>query len=80
MIREKHRRDVLVKRATKEKERLSKVHLITSADELKITLSAIEEESISSTKKTQKKRAVIRVQINIRNKVLGQKIKVPFKK
>ena len=55
MIREKCRRDALVKRATKEKERLSKVHLIASADELKITLSEIEEESISSTKKTQKK-------------------------
>ena len=78
MIREKCRRDAFVKRAVKEKERLSKLHLITSADELKTTLSVIEEESISNTKKTQKKFAVIREQINIRKKVLGQKVNVPF--
>ena len=38
MIGEKCQRDALVKRAAKEKERLSKLHLITSADELKTTL------------------------------------------
>ena len=45
------RRDALVKRAAKEKERLLKLHLITSADELKTALSEIEEENISNTKK-----------------------------
>ena len=69
------RRDALVKRAAKEKERLLKLHLITSADELKTALSEIEEENISNTKK---KLAVIREQINIRKKVLGQKSNVPF--
>ena len=78
MIREKCRRDALVKRAAKEKEKLSKLHLITSADELKTTLSEIEEENISNTKEIQKKIAVIREQINIRKKVLRQKINVPF--
>ena len=33
MIREKCRRDALVKRVAKEKERLSKLHLITSAEQ-----------------------------------------------
>ena len=52
--------------------------MITSADELKTTLSEIEEESISNTKKMQKKLAVIREQMNIRKKVFRQKINVPF--
>ena len=51
--------------------------MITSADELKTTLSEIEEESISNTKKTQKKLAVMK-QMNIRKKVLRQKTNVPF--
>ena len=46
MIREKCWKDAVVKRAVKEKERLSKLHLITSADEL--------------NKKTQKTFAIIR--------------------
>ena len=39
IIREQCRRDAIVKRAAKEKERVSKLHLITLADELKTTLS-----------------------------------------
>ena len=44
MVREKTRRDALQKRAAEEKEKLSKVHLITSMDELKGALSEIDEE------------------------------------
>ena len=72
------RRDALAKREAKEREQLTKLHLITSTDELKSTLSLIDEENISTAKKTQKKRTIIREQINIRRKVLGQKINVPF--
>ena len=54
-----------MKRAAKEKERLLKLHLITSADKLKTALSEIEEENVSNTKKTQKKLAVIREQMII---------------
>ena len=54
MIREKHRRDALQKRAAEEKDRLSKVHLITTMDELRSMLSDIDEESISAVKKGQK--------------------------
>jgi len=45
MIREKNHRDALQKRAAEEKARLSKIHLITSVDELKGALSEIDEES-----------------------------------
>ena len=80
MMREKCRRDALLKRAVEEKERLSKLHLITSSEELKEILSEIDEENISCTKKAQKKRAVIREQISFRKKVLRQKINIPFTK
>ena len=78
MKKEKSRRDALEKRAAKEKERLSQLHIITSADELAAIMLEIEKESISDSKKNQKKLAVIREQVNIRKKVLGQKINVPF--
>ena len=68
-IREKNRRDALQRQAAEEKDRLSKVHLITSMDELKGTLSEIDEESISVVKKGRNKRALLREQINIRKKV-----------
>lgn len=49
-------------RATREKERLSTLNLITSADELKKILSEIDDGAISSKKKNQKKLALIRDQ------------------
>ena len=78
MIREKNRRDALQRQAAEEKDRLSKVHLITSMDELKGTLSEIDEESISVVKKGRKKRALLREQINIRKKVFKEAINIPF--
>ena len=59
-MREKARRDALQARAAAEKDRLSKVHLITSVDELKSMLSDIDEESTSAVKKQQIKRALLR--------------------
>ena len=79
-MREKRRRDALKERAIKEKERLSNLDLITSCEDLKTILSEIEEENISSTKKAQKKRKIIREQIDIRKKVLSEKINIPFSK
>ena len=78
MIREKNHRDVLQKRASDEEDRLSKVHLITSMDELKGMLSEIDEESISAVKKGQKKRASLREQMNVRKKVFKEGINIPF--
>jgi hypothetical protein len=69
--REKNQRD-------EERERLSKIHIITSVEELKSLLLEIEEESISTAKKSQKKRALVKEQIKIRNKVNHEKIDIPF--
>ena len=60
MIQEKKRRDVLQKRAADERARLSKIHVIASMDELKDALSEIDEQSISASKKAQKKRVTTR--------------------
>ena len=60
-------------------ERLSKLHLITSVDELQSKLVAIDQESsISVIKKTKKKLSLIREQIKIRKKVLEEKVNIPF--
>ena len=79
MIREKNSRDALQKRAAEEKERLSKLHLIESTDELKEVLSEIDEEGKgTAAKRGQKKRALIREHISIRKKVLQENINIPF--
>ncbi len=78
MMREKNRRDVLQKRAAEEKERLSKIQIISSVEELKSVLSEIEEESISIVKKRQKKRALVKEQIKIRKTVYRESINIPF--
>ena len=80
MMREKCRRDALEERAIREKEYLSNLDLISSCEDLKTILSEIENENISSTKKAQKRRKVIREQIDIRKKVLSEKINIPFSK
>lgn len=78
MIREKNRRDALQKRADEEKDKLSKVYLIASMDELKCALSEIDQENISTVKKGQKKRALLREQINVRKKVFKEVVNIPF--
>lgn len=54
LVKDKMRRDALAKREAEEREQLTKLHLITSTDELKSTLSLIDEENISTAKKTEK--------------------------
>ena len=66
MIREKSRRDALQKRTAEEQERLSKIHVVTSVEELTSALLEIDEESISTAKKGQKKHALLKEQIKIR--------------
>ena len=51
-----------------EKERLSECHLITSSDELKEELLAIDEGSTSSTNAKKKKVELLKRQINIRKR------------
>lgn len=78
MIRDKNRRDALQKRNAKEKERLSKIHLIATVEELKAMFSEIQEESISTTKKGQKKRSLVKEQIRMRKTVYQEIINIPF--
>ena len=78
MIKEKNRRDALLKRAAKEKERLAKMHVIMSEEELKSVLLEIDEESISTAKKSQKKRALLKEQIKIQKTLYQASIKIPF--
>ena len=53
---------------------LSKIHLITSGNELKDALVAIDKENISKAKKREKKLVLLKIQIKIRKKILNQKI------
>lgn len=78
MIREKNHRDALQKRTAEEQERLSKIHVVTSVEELTSVLSEIDEESISTAKKGQKKRAPLKEQIKIRKTVYQESINIPF--
>ena len=78
MIREKNRRDALQKRTAEEKARLSKIHVVTSVEELTSVLLEIDEESISTAKKGQKKRALLKEQIKIRKTVYRESINIPF--
>jgi len=68
MVNEKCR-DALHHRAMREREKLSKLRLLTSPDELNMLLSEIDDEAIGA--KTEK-HALLREQINIPKKVLKQ--------
>lgn len=71
MLAEKHKRDALHDRLKKEKDILSKIHLITSGNELKDALVAIDNEKISKSKKREKKLVLLKTQIKIRKKILN---------
>ena len=72
------RRRVMREKTAREREQLSHEHLITTVEELKRALQDIESEDITTAKKRQQKTSLIQVQINIRKKVLNQKIKIPL--
>ena len=78
MILEKQCRDALKHRAIIEREKLSKLHFITSPDELRRILLEIDNEDDSASKKVKKKLAIMHEQINIRKKLFNQKIDTPF--
>ena len=77
MIREKQHMEALKQRATKEKEKLSKLHLITSPDVLRRILSEVDDEDISASKKTRKRLTIIQEQINIRKSCITKKLTFP---
>ena len=70
LVREKARRDAMHQTAVREEMRLSKVHMITSSDELKTMISEIDDQPISAKRKSETKHALLREQVNIQRKVL----------
>lgn len=72
------RHEALKKKATLEKDKLCKLHLITSSEELHHFLSEIDISSNTTSKKKAQKLSLLRTQINIRRKVLGQDIHITF--
>lgn len=62
----------------KQKDHLEKQHLVTSAKELQDLMNKIEESEICASKKKVQKLSLLKCQINIRKKVLGQKINIVF--
>ena len=61
-----------------ETDKLSQNHLIATSKELYQIMKEIEESQISASKKRAQKLSVLKTQINIRKKVLGQKIRIVF--
>ena len=72
------KRRALQAKAKKERQMLSKQHLITTPTELREALEKIDAGDASNSKKKKEKLALIRMQINIRKKVLNQKLSIPF--
>ena len=77
MLAENAKRVALEKKLCQEKEKLSQSHLVTSSDELKEELHAIDKETISTTKKKNKKVELLKTQIQIK-KVLCQTVPIVF--
>ena len=74
----KRERDMKEKKAVAEREKLSKVHLISSVHELEQTLSNIDEEAITAQAKAAKKRKIIKEQVDLRKKYLQQNVHIPL--
>ena len=69
-------RQALLQRAQVEKDKLLEEHLITS--ELHQSISDIDKEQISISKKKKKKITLLKTQVNIRKKLLKEKIQITF--
>lgn len=78
MIKDNAKRVALKEKMCQEKEKLSQLHLITTSEELQEELCIIDRESISVSKKRNKKITVLKTQVQIRRKVLGQTVPVVF--
>ena len=67
-----------MKKLDQEKLKLSQTHLITSPKELQDELLSIDKKSVSTTKKKALKIDLLRNQVQIRKKVLGQSVRITF--
>ena len=77
MLEANTRRKALEKKLSEERDKLSQLHLFTSSDELKKELILIDEDTNNRTKMSRKK-SLLRSQVQIRRKVLGQTVPIVF--
>ena len=78
MLQENAKRVAQEKKLREEKERLVQAHLITSSNELTEELQAVDKEALSAAKKKSKKVDILKTQVRIRKKVLGQNLSITF--
>ena len=78
MISDKQKRDAFRARNEKQRDELSKLHLITTTDELTKALLDIDQEKLNASKKAARKLALLRTQVKIRKQVLKQNIRITF--
>ena len=78
MLQANVRRETLKLKAQKERDELLEHHLITTSQELKQTMVGVDAENLSAQKKKAKKLAILKVQVNIRKKVLKQNVRIPL--
>ena len=78
MVQSHVRREALKQKAEQERNELSQLHLITTSEELRQAIVDIDNKSLSAAKKTAEKCSLVRIQIKIRKKILGQNIRIVF--
>ena len=78
MIKDHSKREAMKKRLLEEKEKLSQLHLITTSQELKEEFQKIDVKAVSATRKRSLKMDILRTQVRIRKKVLGQNVPITF--
>ena len=72
MIAQKRKVELLRKKEAAKKEKLRKLHLVTSVEEFESNLIAIKEEGLTVKKEEFKIVKFLKEQVDIRKKMLGQ--------
>ena len=78
MIKDHAKREAVKKRLYEEKQKLSQLHLITTSQELEEEFKKIDMKAVSATRKRSLKMDILRTQVRIRKKVLGQNVPITF--
>jgi len=78
MLQAHEKRIQLENKAALEKERLSKIHIISSVDELDQVISNIDDMDESTQKKHHRKMKILKEQVKARKKLLDQKVCISF--
>ena len=78
MIKKHTKREAMKQKLLEEKQKLSQFHLIASPQELEEEMLKIDMENVSAKKKKALKLNLLKTQVQIRRKVLGQAIPITF--